>query len=126
MDEIGIPRPQVHYVIDDYTLKGLQEARDRFAAIFKALGSTQLTQVEQIQGAGHIMGTYRMGTDARTSVTDAYGRSWDHPNLWLAGSGLFPSVGTANPTLTIAALALRAAPDIAKELNITLATPATN
>jgi hypothetical protein len=35
MDEIGIPRPQVHYVIDDYTLKGLQEARDRFAAIFR-------------------------------------------------------------------------------------------
>jgi choline dehydrogenase-like flavoprotein len=69
------------------------------------------------------MGTYRMGSDPKTSVTDSYGKTWDHPNLWLAGSGLFPSVGTANPTLTIAALALRAAPDIAKALNLSIATP---
>jgi choline dehydrogenase-like flavoprotein len=69
------------------------------------------------------MGTYRMGTDAKTSVTDSYGRTWDHPNLWLTGSGLFPAVGTANPTLTIAALALRTAPEIANELGRTSATP---
>ena len=62
------------------------------------------------------MGTYRMGTDPTTSVTDSFGHTWDHPNLWLAGSGLFPTVGTANPTLTIAALALRAAPEIEKDL----------
>jgi glucose dehydrogenase len=37
------------------------------------------------------------------------GRSHDHPNLWFAGSSLFPTSGTANPTLTIAALALRTA-----------------
>jgi choline dehydrogenase-like flavoprotein len=123
-DDIGIPRPEVHFVISDYTTKGLQAARDQFAEIFQALGASQLTQVAQIQGAGHIMGTYRMGTDAKTSVTNSFGRAWDHPNLWLTGSGLFPAVGTANPTLTIAALALRAAPDIAKELNISLATPA--
>lgn len=124
LDAIGIPRPEVHFVISDYTLKGLQEARDQFAKIFTALGADRLTQVPQIQGAGHIMGTYRMGADARTSVTDSFGRTWDHPNLWLTGSGLFPAVGTANPTLTIAALALRAAPEIAKELGVSHATPA--
>jgi glucose dehydrogenase len=123
-DAIGIPRPDVHYVISDYTMKGLQAARDQFARLFAALGATDLTQVDQIQGAGHIMGTYRMGPDAKTSVTDSFGRTWDHPNLWLAGSGLFPTVGTANPTLTIAALALRAAPEIAKNLSAVPATPA--
>jgi len=35
-------------------------------------------------------------------------RSHDHSNLFMLGSGVFPTVGTANPTLTIAALALRA------------------
>jgi len=55
------------------------------------------------------MGTTRMGADARTSVADATGRSHDHPNLWFAGSSLFPTSGTANPTLMIAALALRTA-----------------
>jgi choline dehydrogenase-like flavoprotein len=122
-DEIGVPRPEVHYVIDDYTKNGLEAARAQFAKIFDALKAAQVTQVAQIQGAGHIMGTYRMGADRKTSVTDSYGRAWDHPNLWLTGSGLFPSAGTANPTLTIAALAPRTAPDLAKELGLTVGTP---
>ena len=116
VDAIGIPRPEVHYVIDDYAKAGLAAARDQFAAIYEAVGADQVAQLPQIQGAGHIMGTVRMGTDAKTSVTDSYGRTWDHPNLWLAGSGLFPTTGTANPTLTIAALALRTAPEILKSL----------
>jgi choline dehydrogenase-like flavoprotein len=45
MDEIGIPRPQVHFVISDYTKKGLKAARDQFAKIFSALAATQVTQV---------------------------------------------------------------------------------
>jgi choline dehydrogenase-like flavoprotein len=116
VDAIGIPRPRVNYVISDYTRRGLAAAREQLGQIFDALGVQWTTHVEQIQGAGHIMGTVRMGTAAAASVTDGYGRTWDHPNLWLAGSGLFPAVGTGNPTLTIAALALRAAPEIARDL----------
>jgi choline dehydrogenase-like flavoprotein len=55
------------------------------------------------------MGTTRMGTDSKKSVANADGQSHDHPNLWFAGSSLFPTSGTANPTLTIAALTLRTA-----------------
>src|SRR5262249_7886053 len=60
-------------------------------------------------GSGHIVGTYRMGTTKENSVVNREQRSWDHPNLFLVGSGVFPTVATANPTLTIAALALSAA-----------------
>ncbi|MEZ4530055.1 MAG: GMC family oxidoreductase [Thermomicrobiales bacterium] len=116
VDAIGLPRPELHYVIDQYAKDGLAAARDQFAAIFDALGATQLTQVEQIQGAGHVMGTCRMGNDKTDSVTDSFGRTWDHPNLWIAGSSLFPTTGTGNPTLTIAALAMRTAPEIVKAL----------
>lgn len=116
MDVIGLPRPQLNYVIDDYAKKALEAARGTFQALFEALGSTQITHVQTVQGAGHVMGTVRMGSDASSSVTDSYGKTWDHPNLWLAGSGLFPTTGTANPTLTIAALAMRSAPEIAKDL----------
>ena len=105
LDDIGLPRPELHYIVDDYAKQGIAAARDQFAAIFDALGTTQLTQVDALQGAGHIMGTCRMGTDKSASVTDSFGRTWDHPNLWIAGSSLFPTTGTANPTLTIAALA---------------------
>jgi choline dehydrogenase-like flavoprotein len=67
-------------------------------------------------GAGHIMGTYRMGEDARTSVVNSFQRSHDHNNLYLVGSSTFPTGGTANPTLTLSALALRTADNIAGTL----------
>jgi len=70
----------------------------------------------EYSGAGHIMGTYRMGSNPEESVCDQDCRSWDHENLYLLGSGVFPSSGTANPTLTIMALALRAADKISTEL----------
>ena len=69
-------------------------------------------------GAGHIMGTYRMGNDPKTSVVDSWQCSHDHPNLYLVGSGTFPTVGTANPTLTLSALALRTAEGIIKEFKL--------
>jgi choline dehydrogenase-like flavoprotein len=48
-------------------------------------------------------------------VVDSFQRSWDHKNLFLVGSGTFPTTGTANPTLTIAALSLRTADKILRE-----------
>jgi choline dehydrogenase-like flavoprotein len=57
----------------------------------------------------HLLGTCRMGDDPRTSVVDADGRSWDIPNLWICDGSLFPTCGGVNPSLTIQALACRAA-----------------
>jgi choline dehydrogenase-like flavoprotein len=42
-------------------------------------------------------------------VTDADGRSWDIPNLWICDGSLFPTSGGVNPSLTIQALACRTA-----------------
>ena len=67
-------------------------------------------------GAGHLMGTYRMGSDPAKSVVDKDQRSWDHPNLFLVGDGVFPATGTANPTLTITALTFQAADVVASDL----------
>jgi choline dehydrogenase-like flavoprotein len=57
----------------------------------------------------HIMGTMRMGDDPRTSVVDAHGRMHGCPNLVVTDGSVFVSAGGFNPTLTIMALALRAA-----------------
>jgi glucose dehydrogenase len=57
-----------------------------------------------------------MGDDPATSVVDANQRSWDHTNLYLVGSGTFPTVATANPTLTLVALALRTADALLTDL----------
>jgi choline dehydrogenase-like flavoprotein len=133
-DGLGLPRPQIAYDISDYTRQGFVAAVRMKKVIFKKLGAIDFTErgdkdpagfdmtidgkVEQLTygGAGHVMGTYRMGIDPKTSVVDAWQRSHDHPNLYLVGSGTFPTVGTANPTLTLSALALRTAEHIVRNL----------
>jgi gluconate 2-dehydrogenase alpha chain len=57
----------------------------------------------------HIMGTTRMGTDPRTSVCDPWQRLHDVDNVVVADSSVFPTSTGYGPTLTIVALAVRAA-----------------
>lgn len=116
VDEIGIPRPRITYRLTEFERKAMAEARRVSDQIFAAMGATFTMHSEEHFGAGHVMGTYRMGTDPGSSVVDADERTHDHPNLFLLGSGTFPTVGTANPTLTIAALSLRTAEVIRQDL----------
>ena len=55
-----------------------------------------------------------MGDDPATSVTDRYGRSHDHENLFIVGAPTAVTSGCTNGTLTFAALALRSATEIEK------------
>ena len=50
-----------------------------------------------------------MGTDPTSSVVDAVCRSHDHPNLRIVDASVLPTSAAANPSLTVAALALRTA-----------------
>lgn len=60
-------------------------------------------------GGYHHMGTTRMSADPRSGVVDPHGQVHGVENLFVVGSSVFPTSGWANPTLTIAALALRTA-----------------
>jgi glucose dehydrogenase len=132
-DHLGLPRPEITYGFSPYTKNGFVAAKKTADAIFARMGAQQFTSTPhqndptsflvdidgtetrlKFYGAGHIVGTYRMGSDPTTSVVNADQRSWDHANLFLVGSGVFPTVATANPTLTITALALKAADAILK------------
>jgi choline dehydrogenase-like flavoprotein len=73
-------------------------------------------------GGYHHMGTTRMADDPKQGVTAADGRVHGIDNLYIAGSSLFPTSGWANPTLTIAALALRTADAIADRAGLAAAT----
>ncbi|UZD95596.1 GMC family oxidoreductase [Pseudomonas corrugata] len=128
-DRLGIPRPEIHYELSEYTKKGFLEAKRLATHIIKdLLGAEELTRPLKpgkfiydkeplsFQGAGHLMGTYRMGSDPATSVVDKDQRSWDHKNLFLVGDGVFPSSGTSNPSLTIAALSFQAGDTLANDL----------
>jgi len=133
-DGLGLQRPKIAYSLSPYTQRGLVAAKQMQVLLFQNMGATDFTTVTpddptrfeaQINGrpvalnyigAGHIMGTYRMGVTAQDSVVDSFQRSHDHDNLYLVGSGTFTTGATANPTLTIAALALRTADRIAKRV----------
>ena len=111
-DAKGNPRPRIHFSVSDYNRRTFEAATSLFAQLFAHLGGTETAfsyPGTEFSGAGHIMGTCRMGRDARDSVVDHRGRAHEHPNLYLAGASVFPTAGTANPTLTAAALARRTA-----------------
>jgi len=58
-------------------------------------------------------GTCRMGDDSQTSVVDKYHRTHDIPNLFLCDGSSFATSGRGQPTMTIMALAFRAAEQLA-------------
>ncbi|MGH8148310.1 MAG: GMC family oxidoreductase, partial [Rhodanobacteraceae bacterium] len=110
-DAMGIPKPEAHYSIDDYTRRGAQAARADFAKIAALLGGTGLRYTPKGEFANnqHITGTLGMGDDPTKFVTDRFGRTHDHENLYCCGTGVMPTSATMNSTLTGVALALRTA-----------------
>ena len=60
----------------------------------------------------HQCGTIRIGADPATSPLDPYGRSYDHANLFVADASVLVTSAAVNPSLTVAALALRTAAHI--------------
>jgi choline dehydrogenase-like flavoprotein len=68
---------------------------------------------EQVFGV-HLLGTCRMGNDPRASVVDKYHRTHDVRNLFLCDGSSFVTSGRGQPTMTIQALAFRAADHIAQ------------
>jgi choline dehydrogenase-like flavoprotein len=65
----------------------------------------------------HHMGTTRMHDDPRRGVVDRHCAVHGLSNLYIAGSSVFPTVGRANPTLTIVALAIRLADHLKLTVN---------
>jgi glucose dehydrogenase len=108
-DAMGIPKPQAHYSIDDYTRRGHERSKGDFARIAALMGGTNLRYSKEGDFANnqHICGTLSMGSDAKTSVCDQWARAHDHANLYLAGTGVLPTSATCNSTENALAVALR-------------------
>ena len=113
-DALGLPKPQVHYQLDDYVQEAMAGAKREYTRIAELMGGTNLrfTPEGQYSNNQHITGTLGMGHNPTDSVVDAFGRAHDHENLFIAGTGVMPTVATCNPTLTALALALRTADHI--------------
>ena len=129
-DNLGIPRPRISWGVSDYVRAGFASAREAAARVWGRLGAAEHTATRDdapaafrhrgrtynYQGAGHLCGTHVMGSAPGRSVVNAWQRTWDHPNLYLAGCGSMPSVGTQNPTLTMLAVTCRTVDDVLARL----------
>jgi GMC oxidoreductase len=97
-----------------------RQAIDMVAAALSQLGYLQTLQVKEplINWPGdHHMGATRMSARAEDGYVNADCRAHEVDNLYIAGSSVFPTVGYANPTLTIVGLALRLADHLARTTN---------
>ncbi|WP_435075000.1 GMC family oxidoreductase [Halorubrum sp. HHNYT27] len=117
-DDRGNPVPEIHWRVGDRALRTVERANEIQRSILEALGA----DIEWVVGpdatgpAYHHMGTTRMSDDPDAGVVDADCRTHDLDNCWIASSSVFPTSGAMNPTLTIAALALRVADDVDRQI----------
>ncbi len=99
----------------DYTLGDNDKANMAYSTkvIIDILDAAEAQDVLTIQRFAHLIGGARMGSSPDHSVVDANQRTWAVPNLFIADGSVCPTQGSANPALTIMALASRLAQQMA-------------
>lgn len=107
VDQYGLRIPRITYSWGENDKALIQHALGEMQASMELAGVKETFRQED--DTNHLAGTARMGNDPARSVVNADCRSWDIPNLWICDGSIFPTVGGVNPSLTITALALRAA-----------------
>jgi choline dehydrogenase-like flavoprotein len=115
-DDWGIPAIRVTYKDHPDDLAMATFLQDRAFEIMQAAGAQKVWRAGQriSRGAVHLLGTCRMGNDPASSVVDKYHRAHDVPNLFLCDGSSFVTSGRGQPTMTIQALAFRAAEHIGR------------
>jgi choline dehydrogenase-like flavoprotein len=116
-DPFGQPVPRIAYQLGPYERRALDAGKQVAARILRAAGAPQVSTTD-LTVSGHLAGTHRMGRDPGASVVDADLRAHGVDNLYLLGGGAFVTASASPPTLTIAALAIRAAEHIARRLRL--------
>ena len=114
-DQWGRPAIRATYHDHDDDLSMVQFMTHRSEELMDAAGARKFWshEVGLSTGGEHLLGTARMGDDPATSVIDRYHRSHDVPNLFVCDGSSFVTSGRGQPTMTIMALAFRAAEHIA-------------
>lgn len=125
MDRWGIPVLRFHFKWSDYEWKQARHMEQTFAAIIETMGG-RVTNISdpRFEGKGisvpgtiiHEVGTVRMGNDPRNSAVNGFCQAHEVKNLFVCDGGPFVSNPDKNPTLTINALAWRAADYLTEEM----------
>jgi choline dehydrogenase-like flavoprotein len=119
-DRWGIPVLKFHWQWSEHETRQAAHMQKTFAAIIEAMGG-RLEHPHEKNGAKaiaaggsiiHEVGGAIMGSEPHSSVTNGWGQTWDVRNLYITDGAVLPSNADKNPTLTIMAIAWRAADHI--------------
>lgn len=110
-DKWGRPAIRVTYRDHDDDLKMMKFLQDKGIEVLDAAGATRSWAYPVVPTtiAAHLLGTCRMGNDPAASVVNPDHRTHDVPNLFICDGSSFVTSGRGQPTMTIQALAFRAA-----------------
>jgi choline dehydrogenase-like flavoprotein len=105
-DPYGQPVARMDYTLTDNDKANMAFSTNVLRNILEAGGAQDVLTIRRF---AHLIGGARMGTPPDDSVVDADHRLWDVPNVLIADGSVCPTQGSANPALTIMALASRLA-----------------
>ncbi len=105
-DQFGLPVAHVTFNLHENDKRLIEAAKNKTMEVMQAAGATEAVQEPRY---AHLVGACRMGSDPRSSVVDKFGRTHDIENLFVCDGSILPTQGSANPGLTIQALAARTA-----------------
>lgn len=118
-DEYGLPLPRFHFRFHENELAMGKDIIEKCQTILEVSGGVRLASHEtprpEFDGE-NLVGLARMGDDPRTSVVNRSNRAHDLKNLWILDGASFTSYAEKNPTLTVIAVAMRAAHHLAEAL----------
>ncbi len=124
VDRLGVPRARLEWKLAERDLAVLRESSKilaqelgRFRGGRLAIRLDSQNPWQGVVWGAHHMGTTRMAAVPSQGVVDANCKVFGINNLWIAGSSVFPTVGFANPTLTILSLVYRLSDHLHGELD---------
>ena len=120
-DRHGLRVAKITFSLHDNDKQLIAFGRQKVEEIMHAAGAQEVVQEARF---AHLVGAARMGRDPRESVVDGFGRTHDIPNLFICDGSILPTQGSANPGLTIQALAARTADYLIDEGAAILTRPA--
>jgi choline dehydrogenase-like flavoprotein len=119
-DALGVPVARIEAALGENEWKAIEFMLRTCREILQAAGAAAIAgqlSVFDLPSSTHVFGTCRMGQDPARSVVNADGRAHEVPNLYLLDASIFPTAGGGDsPSLTIAAVALRAAEKLVSRL----------
>jgi choline dehydrogenase-like flavoprotein len=120
-DEYGVPVIRIHFSFSETDQAVIRQMQEGLRQVGSALQAPPAIEGNfgidrPIIEGNHATGTCRMGIDPDTSATDLYCQIHGISGLYVADNSVMPSSGTANPTLTTVALAIRTADHLIRQL----------